>query len=923
VRDTRCVGVVPTGTVTFLFTDVESSTPLWERQTAAMEAALARHDALIRAVIDGRDGYVFSTAGDSFAAAFARAGDAVVAAVDLQRLLADEPWPESMSIRVRIGVHTGEAQERDGDFFGPAVIRAARIMSVAHGGQVVVSENTRLMVDAQRIGAEFINLGTHPLKGLSEPVALWQVAAPGLVLQFPPLATTPRVVGNLPSERDPVLGRDVEVRSLAELLEGEPLVTLVGVGGVGKTTLATAAARAANHRFPDGVWLCELASVGDGAAVAQVVADVLGVRQRVGHSMSASIGLQCRGRELMVVLDNCEHVVDAAAEVARAIIESSPRSRVLATSRVGLGEPAEHLVPVGPLDASTMVSPAAELFIRHATRLGVAVTEADRPVVRRICARLDGIPLAVELAASRTRSLTPAEIEPRLDDAFRLLRGGRSRIEHHRTLSAAVDWSYRLLTDDQRRLFDRLAVFAGSFDLAAAEAVAGTDPIDPIDVVDLLDDLVANSLVLAERHGSTTRYRLLEPLRQFAEDQLAHRREAQEIRDRHLRHFAAWTHRWQALFFTIGYGAPAALDNDTANLRTAIDWAITRRDTDHALQLLAPMSIAQQQLLRLEFGDWARAALELPGVDEHPLGPAVASIAAMAHFWRSEIDEFVGLVERLGEMRHRRASDATSVGPEFVAALIQDGAGAAAARLDEIDLDADAGAAVPVAWLRSTLGPPHLPSPELVAQVARLAEQTDSPLLRAFWHAIVGSRAQWSGDFTAATEAFRTTIALARDLDAPYFTHWCVSHLCASGTMADLLTPDDLALITNALREQRDAGQLQDQWLVLHGAATLLARRGRQDLALDITAGIAASPWGETGSPISRHRLPTPQDIVEAELQSRTVRPLDELVDDVLTQLDAWRGTVINRRGAHERPHTVGPGEPRTPRSERSRPSTP
>ena len=315
-----------------------------------------------------------------------------------------------------------------------------------------------------------------------------------------------------------------------------------------------------------------------------------------------------------------------------------------------------------------------------------------------------------------------------------------------------------------------------------------------------------------------------------------------------------------------------------------------RRDTDHALQLLAPMSIAQQQLLRLEFGDWARAALELPGVDEHPLGPAVASIAAMAHFWRSEIDEFVGLVERLGEMRHRRASDATSVGPEFVAALIQDGAGAAAARLDEIDLDADAGAAVPVAWLRSTLGPPHLPSPELVAQVARLAEQTDSPLLRAFWHAIVGSRAQWSGDFTAATEAFRTTIALARDLDAPYFTHWCVSHLCASGTMADLLTPDDLALITNALREQRDAGQLQDQWLVLHGAATLLARRGRQDLALDITAGIAASPWGETGSPISRHRLPTPQDIVEAELQSRTVRPLDELVDDVLTQLDAWRG---------------------------------
>lgn len=882
---------MPTGTVTFLFTDVESSTPLWEQQTAAMAEALARHDELARAVIVDRGGYVFTTAGDSFAAAFARAADAVSAAVELQLLFADEPWPESTPISVRIGVHTGEAHERDGDFFGPAVIRAARIMSVAHGGQLVVSESTRMMVDAKRMGLEFVDLGSHPLKGLSEPVALWQVVAPGLVSQFPPLATAASVAGNLPIEREPVLGRDVEVQRLAELLEGEPLVTLIGVGGVGKTTLATAAARAAIDRFPDGVWVCELAPVGDGVAVAQVVADVLGVRQRVGCSMPESIALRCRGQQLLVVLDNCEHVVDAASEVARSIIESSPNCRVLATSRVGLGAPVEHLVPVGPLDASTSTSPAAQLFVRHAAHLGTSVTDVDRPAVQRICARLDGIPLAVELAASRTRSLTPAEIEPRLDDAFRLLRGGRSRIEHHRTLTAAVDWSYRLLTADQQQLFDRLAVFAGSFNLAAAEAVGGTDPIDSVDVVDLLDDLVANSLVVTERHGSATRYRLLEPLRQFAEDRLVERDEADATRDRHLEHFAAWTHQWQVWFFTTGYGAPAALDDETANLRAAIDWTITRWDTNHAMQLLAPLSVAQQQLLRLEFGDWACDALELPEVDSHPLGPTVAGIAAMAHFWRSEIDKFLGLVERLGEMRHRRASDAASAGPEFVAALIRDGAGAAAARLDEIDLDADAGAAIGVAWLRSTLGPPHLPSPEMVARVATLAEELGSPLLGAFWHAIVGSRSQWSGDFNAATEAFRATISLARDLDAPYFIHWCAPHLCASATMAGRLTHDDLTLIADVLREQRDAGQLQDQWLVLHGTATLLARRGRQDLARDITAGIAASPWGKLGSPITRHRLPITQDMVESEIRTRTVRPLDELVDDVLTQLDAWTAT--------------------------------
>ena len=852
-----------------------------------MESALARHDELARTVIADRGGYIFTTAGDSFAAAFARAGDAVTAAVELQRVLADEPWPESTPLRVRIGLHTGEAQERDGDYFGPAVIRAARIMSVAYGGQVVVSEHTRLMVDADRSGVEFVDLGVHPLKGLSEPVALWQIAAPGLVSQFPPLATV-AVVGNLPIERESVLGRDVEVAKLAEFLEIEPLVTLIGVGGVGKTTLATAAGHAVTGRFSDGVWVCELAPVGDSASVAQVVADVLGARQRPGHTMLESIGLRCRGRRLLVVLDNCEHVVDAAAEIARSIIESSPHCRVVATSRVGLGEPGEHLVPVGPLDASTSTSPATELFVRHATHLGAVVTEADRPAVQRICARLDGIPLAVELAASRTRSLTPAEIEPRLDDAFRLLRGGRNRIEHHSTLTAAVDWSYRLLTDDQRTLFDRLAVFAGGFDLAAAEAVTGTDPINPVDVVDLLDDLVANSLVITERHGSTTRYRLLEPLRQFAEDRLAERGEADATRDRHLDRFAGWTSPWAAQFITAGYGAPAALDDEVANLRTAFYWAITRRDTDRCLRLVAPLDMAQQQLLRLEFGTWAQDALRLPGVDDDPLGPAVAGIAAMAHFWRSEIVEFLAVVERLHKMRHRDASNLVAAGPEFVAELIQDGADAAARRIDAVDLDADQGAVVGVTWLRSTLGQPYLPSPELIDRVRAFAEELDSQLLRAFGEASAGLCARWSGDYQAATEAFRKAAAYADELEAPYFRHYCAPQICACAAVSDLLTRNDLVQVTQVLREQRDAGQVQDQWLVLQGTAVLLAKRDRRDLALDIIAGIASSPWGRTGSPISRMPRALLPETGDTNLEDRPVRPLDDLVDDVLAQIGTW-----------------------------------
>ena len=536
-----------------------------------MGAALARHDEIMRTTVAEHRGHVFTTAGDSFAVAFARAEDAINAAVQAQHRLADEPWPDGAPVRVRMGLHTGEAQERDGDYFGSAVNRAARLMSAAHGGQVVVSASTRsVLIDTATEGVTLVDLGLHILKDLAEPVRVFQVDAEGLRSGFPRLRTATVVSGHLPVVDESLLGRESDIAELRRLMADHRLVTVVGVGGIGKTRVGLDVAGEVRDDFPDGVWFCELAPIGHPDAVAHAVGQVIGVRQHPGRTLVDSIAEFCRERRLLLVIDNCEHVLDAAADLIEAVLTVSSGASVLATSREALGCRGEQTYPLRSLDTSSVDAPAVGLFVRRAGEIAPRREwGADElTTIGRICSRLDGMPLAIELAASRTRSLHPNDIEGRLADAFRVLRGGRRAVERHRTLEAAIDWSYDTLDPSERAVFDRLAVFAGGFDLTAAEAICSDDDqIDPLDVIDLLDDLVAKSLVVldtpAEGHA---RYRLLEPLRQYAEDRLATSGTIEQVRGRHVEYFTNWVEAWDAQTPDDGPGWLQRLRREFANL---------------------------------------------------------------------------------------------------------------------------------------------------------------------------------------------------------------------------------------------------------------------------------------------------------------------------------------------------------------------
>jgi predicted ATPase/class 3 adenylate cyclase len=561
---------LPSGTVTFLFTDIERSTQLWESVPESMRPALERHDALLRAAIDAHGGYVVKTTGDGVHAAFGRAGDALAAAVAMQEGLGAEPWPEGATVRVRIGVHTGEASERDGDYFGTVVNRAARLMAVAHGGQVVCSQSTAALAGN---GSALRSLGEHRLRDLAAAEQVFQVGD-GV---FPPLRSVDAVPTNLPTVRTELIGRTGDVTALMALVERERLVTLTGVGGVGKTRLALGVAAALAAGFSDGCWLVELSPVADGEEVLKTVAAAV---RAPATTLDALVDYMA-DRRVLIVLDNCEHVLDAAADLVDAIAVAAADVHVLVTSREPLGLDGEqvrrvHSLALPPAEAATAeaeASAAVRLFVERAAAVsdGFAIDGGNVTAVVDICRHLDGIPLAIELAAARVRGMAPAEIARRLDERFRLLAGGSRRSqERHRTLFATVSWSHDLLTDDERATFRRLAVFPATFDLAAAEAVAGDGTID---VVDCVLRLVDRSLVVYEAEDD--RHRLLETLRQYGADRLADVGETAATRERHARHYLAFAARKAPELYDSRFAsARGAVAAEIDNLRAAADWCI-------------------------------------------------------------------------------------------------------------------------------------------------------------------------------------------------------------------------------------------------------------------------------------------------------------------------------------------------------------
>jgi predicted ATPase/class 3 adenylate cyclase len=501
----------PSGVVTFLFTDVEGSTRRWEADAETMRAALAAHDEVLRSAIEAHGGFLFKHTGDGVCAAFASPRYAVDAAVAAQRAL---------ELPVRMGLATGEAELRDGDYFGAVLNRAARVMAAGHGGQVLLADSTAVLLS----GVDLLDLGPRRLRDVPMPVGVFQVQAEGLRTEFPPLRALDTSPGNLRPATTSLIGRESEVAEIETAVRSHQLVTLTGVGGVGKTRLALEVGSRLADEFPDGVWVFELAAVTDPAAVPDAVAAVLGITQQPGKSVSESVVAALEGRLRLLVFDNCEHVLDSAADLIHAIITHSATVRVLATSREGLEIAQEQVHPVQSLDVTASIdSAAARLFIERAQAFtpGFSIIHSDdAAAVTEICRRLDGIPLAVELAASRMASMTASDVRDRLDHRFQLLVGSRRGLERHQTLRQAVAWSYDLLDKSEKALLDRCSVFFGGFDLQSACAIAGLDDSDEYAVLDLLDALVRKSLLTVDRSARRARYSMLETIRQFAEEQL-------------------------------------------------------------------------------------------------------------------------------------------------------------------------------------------------------------------------------------------------------------------------------------------------------------------------------------------------------------------------------------------------------------------
>jgi len=512
---------VPSGVVSFLFTDVEGSTRLWESDRDAMAASLARHDEILREVVESRSGHVFSTAGDAFAVAFPSAASAVEAAIDAQLWLNRADWP-GPPITVRMGIHTGTAEERDGDYFGPVLNRAARIMSAGHGGQILISS-----VTAEAIDDPLNDLGTHHLKDLEEPEHIFEVLHPDLPFVSRPIKTVDVRRHNLPDYLTSFVGRTRELAEIDELIQDARLVVLTGTGGTGKTRLAMEAARQSMERFPDGVWVVELAPVTNPAFIMSTIGDVWGLRPGEGASIEDVVTRYLWGRELLLVVDNCEHLIDGASDAIRQLLNGAPKVRILATSRESLGIGGESLMRVPSLGLPDSSHPgdaeAVLLFLDRArsAHADYRPSADDMGAIWRICTRIDGIPLGLELAAARLRSMSTLELASRLDESFRILSTSKTAIPRQRTLQATIDWSHELLKPQEQVVFRRASQFAGGFDLQSAEAVCSGDEVNEWEVLDNLDSLIDKSLIIPSQHPDLgTRYRMLEPVRQYAADRL-------------------------------------------------------------------------------------------------------------------------------------------------------------------------------------------------------------------------------------------------------------------------------------------------------------------------------------------------------------------------------------------------------------------
>jgi len=839
---------LPAGTVTFLLTDIEGSTRLWEAAPKAMEVALERHNRLLTSVIEDHGGVVVTSRGegDSFFAVFPGAVSAVEAAGACQLRLAGEGWPAGAVLRVRMGLHTGEARVRGSGRVDHAPInRCARVKAAGHGGQVLVTKTTRALVEGHLGGGFGLKrLGEFRLRDLSQPELIYQLTHAGLPAEFPPIRTVAERPGNLPVPVSSFIGRERELKQIAAALGRARVVTLTGAGGVGKTRLGLQAAARVAPRFADGAWLAELAPVRDPAVVDDAVAAVFSLTARAGQDTRELVEF-LRAKRLLLVLDNCEHLLGGAAALAGALARSCERLVILATSREGLGIEGEHLLPVPPLGvpeagadlAAVTQAEAVRLFAERAAAVkpGFQVTGQNAAAVAAVARRLDGVALAIELAAARVPAMTPAELARRLERSFAVLAASRrGAVARHQTLRATIDWSFQLLAGPEQALLARLAVFAGGATLEAAEAVCGGEGIDPDTVFELLAALVARSLVVAEEHGPQTRYRLLETIRQYAEERLEAAGQAQQWRARHAGYYAGLLTRVRdhahdpqdEVFWA------TRLTTEQDNLLAAWSWAIGTSNLDTAFSILAgfaPVEVRSTYPLLLP----GEAALELPGAAGHPGYPLALAVSAVFASNRVDVTGAEELCRRAANANARWATPDWRVEATVRATrsniAFANGAFADAARLSEQGADlaraggdlADASVELTYATSYHLLIDDAPAAVPLARQALALARQTGAPALIATGQLALGAAVAGTDP-----EQARACLRESRQLSAALGHHSAIDLLWA--TAIAFLLGDQAATLElgrRAIRGLQWAGRIRMALVLYMIAGALLTTR--------------------------------------------------------------------------------------------------
>ncbi|HLW37535.1 MAG TPA: tetratricopeptide repeat protein [Candidatus Eremiobacteraceae bacterium] len=641
--------VRPSGTVTFLFTDIEGSTVRWDRDAAAMQQAVRRHDELMRSAIAAHDGHVFKTIGDAFCAVFWKLQDGLEAARDAQLALGSEDFSAVEGVRVRMALHVGTSDERDGDYFGPTLNRVARLLAIGHGGQVLLSGVAAQAANASLPEATLRDLGEHRLKDLSVAEHVFQLVAPGLAADFPKLRSLSVLKNNLPLQLANFVGRERDVAEIKDLVARSRLVTLFGAGGVGKTRCALQVAAELLDGFEDGVWFIDLAPLSSDTLVANVMASVFELQESPTQTMLAQLSAHLKYKHLLLVVDNCEHVIHATSKVVDAILRACPRVSILATSREGLSISGEivHRLPSlavpeavkGLSAAQALTYGAVALFDTRARAANArfAVSDQNAVTIAEICRRLDGIPLAIELAAARVKVLAPAQLADKLDERFRLLTGGdRTALPRQQTMRALIDWSYDLLNEREQRLFRYFSVFSGSFTLELATSICVDGSIEEFELLDLLTSLVDKSLVHPEYLHDETRYRLLESTRQYARERLADCGEYDALVRRHAAAYVTF-----AEFLDQSFDATPdrewvnKAEPELDNWRSALAWAFGAGGDPSTGQRLAAVKVWQELALG-EGRRYVRRALE--AVDEATPQELVAQLELAA----SKIDSIFG-----------------------------------------------------------------------------------------------------------------------------------------------------------------------------------------------------------------------------------------------------------------------------------------